>query len=81
MTTKYEELTNGWKQIGIGPAYMDAEAITHIHFGNEEPASDSKAYHKIGFGFMFGISVQSAVPIWARSEQAVGGIVISESAS
>lgn len=79
-TTRHVELTRGWTKVGDGPAYLDAQAITHVHFGDTAPEDDTKAFHVIGQGYQYGIATQAVVGIWARSGQPEGALVISEGA-
>ncbi len=76
--TQFIEVTDDWANIGNGPAYIEAETKTYIHFGDGKPPNDTRARHKIGVGMREGIAVQSGLTIWVRSDAPKGGIVITE---
>ena len=48
MTTKRVTLTNEWVEIGVGPAYVEADRTACVTFGPSLPLAESKAFHRLG---------------------------------
>lgn len=66
MTTTYSELSSDWTEIGTGPAYIEADLVADIHFGDAQPANGTRAFHQLGGEFSKDFTYPGSQKIYAR---------------
>lgn len=76
---KYEELTEGWREVGQGPAYVETDSVAEIHTGTVLPPAETKAFIRLGGDHLKNFHYGGTKKIFARKRtKNPSGIVIED---
>ena len=80
MATRWIELDDQWQEIATGACLIEVDddnGSVQLHFGNDVPAADTKAKHKLnrirGLSFKYGGRDKT----WARVSSGIEHIIVT----